>query len=567
MKYPHLQISALALALGCGHGAIAQDASPLEALSPVTQDTLQNPADGDWPNWRRTLDGWGYSPLDQINRESVADLDFQWGWAMAPGHQEGTPIVHDGVMFMINAGGTVTALDAANGEMLWEYIHEPPEDFRDGRITRGVALWGDHVYVATPDAQMIALDMKTGQVAWQSTIADINEDKIVTASPMAVNGKIITGFQGCSRFYEDKCAVVAFDAETGEELWRTVTVERETEDGGDTWGGQPWLVRGGGDVWTTATYDEAADLLYIGVSQAKPWSRLSRGQSDDSLHTSSTLALDPDTGEIVWYRQYVPGETNDMDEAFEHILVDLDGEPGYVNIGKMAILWRGNRETGDPMPAFDMGLQDQIDLNEDGTFAAYREGMIGELGVPHYTCPSSTGFRAARVTAFSPDTRALYVPMALNCDDGTIWTEVEMVEGGGGNGRAATNRVFHPDAPDSTGRFAAMNIDTGEIMWEMDLETPAMSGMVTTAGGLVFAGDWNRYFYAMDDTTGEVLWQTRLPQSASGMPISYEVDGTQYIGVPVGTGGFSWQSFHEDLVPGVSRPEGGNAMMVFALDD
>ncbi|SLN63841.1 Quinohemoprotein alcohol dehydrogenase ADH IIB precursor [Aquimixticola soesokkakensis] len=551
---------------GVALGALACLAPVAGSGAPVTQETLLDPAPQDWLQWRRTFDGWAHSPLDQITKENVGSLTLAWGWAMLPGSQEVVPIVHDGVMYIANPGGSVQALDAKTGDLIWEYRHETPEGFREGMMNRGLALWGDNVFIATPDAEMIALDTKSGQIVWQTTIASREVGKSITAAPIAVDGKVIVGVQGCFRFYEEKCAVVAFDAQTGAQAWRTDTVQREEGDGENTWGGQPWLLRGGGDVWTTATYDPDLDLIYIGVSQAKPWSRLSRGQDGDSLYTSSTLALDPKDGSIQWYRQYIPGETNDMDEAFEHILVDIDGEPSYVNMGKLAILWRGSRVDGTPLPAFDMGLQDQIDLNADGTFATYRDGKIGELGVPVMLCPSTTGFRAWRSMAFNPDTRAVYVPMSINCDEAVVYGEVEMVEGGGGNGKFAENRIAHPDDPDHLGRIAALNIDTGALLWEKRLRTPANTGMLSTDTGLIFAGDWDRNFWALDAQTGAELWRTRLPQAAQGMPITYEVDGVQYIAIPVGTGGYSWStSVPTQLAPEVKRPEGGNAMMVFAL--
>jgi alcohol dehydrogenase (cytochrome c) len=539
-----------------------------EDYSPVTQEMLDNPPAEDWLHWRANNEGWGYSPLSQITRENVGDLAYSWGWAMEPGDQQVTPIVHDGMMFLVNPGGIVQALDARTGDLVWEYRSEMPEGFREGRLSRGLAVHGNHVFLASPDAVLVALDATSGQVAWEGVIADHSQGKVVTAAPVVADGKVIIGMQGCSRFNEEKCSVVAFDAETGDEAWRTYTIERPGETDEDSWAETPYVLRGGGDIWTSATYDPEADLVYIGVSQAKPWSRLSRGNDAASLYTSSTLALSPDTGEIEWYRQYIPGETNDMDEAFEHILVDIDGEPAYVNMGKLAVLWRGNRETGEPLPAFDLGLQDQIDLNEDGTFADYRPGKIGELGVPLTTCPSSTGFRSWRAMAFSPETRAVYVPMAINCDDGIVYTEVEMLEGGGGNGRSETNRIFHPDDPEHTGRFVALNVDTGDVLWEHPLRTTANTAMLTTAGGLVFGGDWDRNLFAFDEATGDILWQTRLPQAAQGYPISYEVDGRQYVAVPVGVGGASWStSVPEELTPEVKRPTTGNALMVFALPE
>jgi len=553
--------AALLAVLGTAAPAWAQD----DAFTPVTDEMLSAPADGDWLLWRRALDSWGYSPLEEINRDTVSDLTLAWGWSMEPGWQETAPIVYDGVMYLANPDGIAQALDAVTGDLLWEYRREMPEGFRPGMMSRGLAIYGDKVFFATPDAGLVALDAVTGQVVWETDVA--GEGKTVTAAPVIADGKVIVGYMGCFGFVADKCGVAAFDTETGDEAWRTITVS-DAPEGEDTWGGMPYVLRGGGDIWTSASYDPEADLVYIGSSQAKPWARVSRGQDDASLYTSSTLALDPETGEIEWFRQYIPGETNDMDEAFEHILVDIDGEPSYVNMGKLAILWRGNRETGEPYPAFDRGWQDQIDITDEGTFANYREGKIAELGEPITMCPSTTGFRSWRSLAYSPQTRAVYIPMSINCDTGMTYGEVEMVEGGGGNGQVGSTRAIHPDSPDNIGRFVAMSIDTGEVLWENPSRSPANTAMLTTAGGLVFGGDWDRHMYAWDEETGEVLWETRLPQAAQGYPIAYAVDGKQYVAVPVGVGGYSWSSsVPSQLTPEIKRPSSGNAVLVFALPD
>ncbi|MCD7059588.1 pyrroloquinoline quinone-dependent dehydrogenase [Pelagibacterium xiamenense] len=557
-------ISAIAVCASIGSAAPVWAQS--EDFTPVTDEMLASPANGDWLLWRRALDSWGYSPLDQINTENVAQLTLAWGWSMEPGWQETAPIVYDGVMYIANPDGIAQALDAADGELLWEYRREMPEDFRDGMMSRGLAIYGDKVFFATPDAGLVALDAQTGQVVWETDVA--GEGKTVTAAPVVADGKVIVGYMGCFGFEAEKCGVAAFDTQTGEEVWRTITVS-DAPEGEDSWNGLPYVLRGGGDIWTSASYDAEQELVYIGVSQAKPWARASRQTGDEAtLYTNATLALDPDTGEIEWYRQYIPGETNDMDEAFEHILVDIDGEPAYVNMGKLAILWRGSRVDGEPMPAFDLGWQDQIDITESGEFAGYREGKVAALEEVISFCPSTTGFRAWRAMAYSPETRAVYIPMSINCDIGAAFGEVEMVEGGGGNGRLASERAVHPDSPDHIGRFVAQNIDTGEVLWEMPLRTPANTAMLTTAGGLVFGGDWDRHMYAFDEVTGDILWETRLPQAAQGYPISYAVDGKQYIAVPVGVGGYSWSSsVPRELTPEVSRPSSGNAVLVFALPE
>lgn len=556
--------SALAFATMLGGAALAQDRD----YSPITDDVLLNPDASDWLMQRRTLDSWGYSPLDEINRDNVGDLKMVWGWAMEPGGQEPTPIVHDGIMFIVNPGGILQALDAASGEMIWEYRRELPAGFPPGAYTRGVALHDSNVIFAAPDAAVVALDALTGTVVWESQSGDPDQGKRYTAAPLVANGTIITGMSGCTTFIEEKCAIIGYDAANGEELWRVITVQDVGTDN-DTWDDIPMTFRTGGDPWATASFDPETNLVYMATAQAKPWSRASRGHDGDALYTVSTLAIDIETGEVEWYRQYIPGETHDMDEAFEHILVDIDGVPSYVTMGKLAVLWRGNRETGESLPAFDLGLQDQIDIDpETGEFVDYREGMIPEIGVSMAKCPSTSGFKSWRTMSYSPETNAVYIPMAMHCDAGAIYAPVEMVEGGGGTAKPGRQNVRHPDHPDGIGMFHAMDVATGETLWRHEMLTPANTAILGTAGGLVFGGDWDRNLYAFDEATGEILWQQRLPQAAQGFISTYAVDGKQYVAVPVGVGGASWStSMPADLVPEVQRPTGGNAVLVFALPE
>lgn len=545
--------------------AVAQ----VEDFEPVTQETLLNPDPADWIHWRRTLDSWGYSPLDQINAENVGDLRMAWGWAMEPGAQEVTPLVYNGVMYLASPGSVVQALDAATGDLIWEYRRQLPEDVDSGSLTRGLAIYDDLILHSTADAALVALNASDGSVVWETQVADYQLGYRFTSGPIVADGKVFAGPTGCTSYEESSCWIVALDVETGEELWRTRTIAFPGEEGGDTWGDLPPVFRSGGDPWIPGSYDPELDLLYWGVQQAKPWARASRGTDGAALYTNSTLALDPDTGEIVWYRQYIPGETHDMDQAFEHILVELDGEPGYMVMGKNAILWRGNRETGESLPAFDMGYQDLIDVDpETGEFTGYRPGKIPEIGEAITQCPSTAGFKSWRSMAYSPNTNAVYIPLNLNCDDNAIYAEVELVEGGGSVGKPGRNNVYHPDSPDGIGEIAAMDVDSGEILWSHRMRTPANTSTLPTAGGIVFAGDWDRHFWAFDEQTGEVLWETRLPNSPQGFPVTYEADGRQYVAVPVGVGGASWStSVVADLAPEKRRPNSGNAVIVFALPE
>ena len=561
-----------ALALFCSSGSAG---AQFEDFTPVTEETLRAPDPSDWLHWRRTADAWGHSPLDQITTDNVGTMQLEWAWALDAGRSQPTPLVHDGRMFLTNPGNVIQALDAASGEFLWEYRRELPEPLdRFPGSLRGIAMFGDKIYLDTTDAHVVALEARSGNVAWDTEVADYEKGFTFTSGPLVADGKIISGIAGCQHYTTDTCFITAHHPETGEELWRTHTIARPGERGGDTWGDLPLVFRGGGDAWITGSYDPEARLIYWGVAQAKPWARVSRGTDGDALYTSSTLAIDPDTGKIAWYYQFIPGETMDMDESFEQVLVDRDEQKSLFMMGKLGILWRLDRVTGEFLSAFDLGYQDILDVDSATGRVAYRPGKIPQSGVKIEFCPSHAGFKSWRAMSYNPETRAFYIPLNLTCMSG-IYRDVprELDPGTGEGRRVATglNRrinAHHPENGGNLGEFLAMHSESGEILWRHRQRTPFNSAALTTGGGLVFVGDWDRYVHAYDVETGESLWQKRLSSSILGFPITYAVEGRQYLAVPVGTGSGSWATTIPALLaPEKHRPRGGNALYVFALPE
>ena len=313
---------------------------------PVTDAMLQNPDPGDWLQWRRTQDTWGYSPLDQINRNNVNQLQLVWSWGINPGASEEAPLVHDGIMFIPNPGGGVQAVDAVTGDFLWEYRHRYDSPALAIGPMRSMAIYGDKVFVSTRDAHIVALNARTGALAWDHMVADHALGYEYSSGPIIAKGHVVAGITGCTRYKNDVCFISAHDPETGRELWRTSTIARPGEPGGDTWGNLPLQFRAGSDAWIPGSYDPANNLLFWSTAQAKPWARAVRGTEGDALYTNSTLALDPDTGKINWYYQFLPGETQDMDEVFESVLVDRGGRQSLFKMGKLGILWELDRRTG-----------------------------------------------------------------------------------------------------------------------------------------------------------------------------------------------------------------------------
>ena len=540
----------------------------IQNFTVVTDAVLQAPDSEDWLSWRRTLDGWGYSTLDEIDRSNVGNLQLEWSWGLEPGISQTTPIVYDGVLYIANPGNVVQALNAGTGDFIWEYRHEMEERRRPAAQMRSLAIYQDLVILNTVDAHIVGLDARTGEVRWDTTVMPDDDGYGFSSGPVIADGIIVAGLRGCERYREDTCYIVGLDGRTGQVVWRTSTVARPGERGGDTWGDLPVLFRAGSDAWIPGSYDPATGLVYYGTSQAKPWTRDARGTDGDALYSNSTLALDPTTGEMRWYYQHLPGDSHDMDETFERILIDYDGRQSVFSMGKLGILWELDRVTGQYVNSVDLGYQNILDVNTETGEVTYRDGMVVDVGEELFFCPSTGGFKSLRAMAYHPATGALYIPLNLHCET-AAFGPVDRREGGGGTGgvRGRKNH-FHPDAPNQLGEFQALDIRTGETLWRQRRRAPYNTAALTTAGGLVFVGGWDRHVFAYDSETGNQLWESRLTTMSNGYPITYAVGGKQYIAFGAGgpLGGSSWTSIvPNDLLTEMQNPRAGNAIFVYAL--
>ena len=541
-RLPGTRTAAAGLAVVlCLAGATSGAGAQERDFEPVTDAMLQNPDPADWLNWRRTLDGWGYSPLDQIDRGNVHELQLVWGWPLGRGLSQPTPLVHDGVMYVPSPRNVVQAVDAVTGDRVWEYgrdfeASEALEAVGAGMRARSIAIYGDKIYINTSDAHIVALDARTGEVAWDHTVADYRLGYRYTSGPIVVAGRIVAGMTGCQNYKNDVCFISAHDPETGEEAWRTSTIARPGEPGGDTWGDLPLTFRAGADSWIPGSYDPETNLTFWSTSQAKPWARVSRKTDGDALYTNSVLALNPETGALEWYFQFVPGETHDLDDVFESVLIDHRGRRSLFKMGKHGILWELDRATGAFVAAHDLGYQDVLDVDPGTGEVTYRPEMIPVAGVELAFCPDFGGIRNWRASAYHPETQALYIPIHPTCVRG-MFTELEQVEGNdyyANRGWLSRGSTVHPASGEHAGHLIAMDIDTGEIRWRHSTATRPGTAALTTAGGLVVSADSDRHLYIHDVETGAVLFETRLPASAQGFPITYAVDGRQYLAVPVG---------------------------------
>jgi alcohol dehydrogenase (cytochrome c) len=545
-------------------------ADPSARAAPVTDAMLANPAPGDWLSWRRTHDDLGFSPLKSITKENVDRLQLAWSLALPPGPAAATPLVHDGVIYVQAYGDHLQALDAATGDEVWHYARQLPDTARP-TLKRNIALYGDKVYLPTSDVHIVALNAKTGAVVWDTPLTEPGSGFGLSGGPLVAHGKVMQGVNGQA---PGGAYIVGLDADTGQETWRFYTIARPGEPGGNSWNGLPLEKRSGGSVWTAGSYDAKRNLAFFGPAPTYDTGPLrdpigQPGVTNEALYTNATIALDPDTGKLAWYFQHVPNDQWDFDWAFERQLLTLplNGRDRDVLLtsGKEAVYDALDLDGGRYAFSMDLGLQNFITAIDPKTGAKTIDPkLVPSREKAIIVCPHAGGAKSWIPASINPEKKVLYVPLVESCMDLTPVPQDQ-------RGSLSTGVRFsirpRQDSDGRYGRIQAIDLVTRKTLWTERQRAPQTTGVLATAGGLVFAGALDRWFTAYDDATGKALWRARLSDVPSAAPISYAVDGKQYVAMMVGYGSAQSITFPM-LTPEIDLPiVRSAAISVFALPD
>jgi PQQ-dependent dehydrogenase (methanol/ethanol family) len=566
--------------------AFAQETAPPQAAPagtpasfvPVTDEMIQKPSPSDWLSWRRTLDSWAYSPLTQINRSNVSRMRMAWARGTGAGRGEGTPLVYNGTMYIGHPGDVVQAIDAKSGDLLWEYKRTLPTGVRID-TNRNMAIWGTTLIDASADNQMFALDARTGTLVWETPVMDPKKRATASSGPIIVNGKVIEGRQCQPDAGSDACIITAHDAKTGKELWRTRTIPLPGEPGSETWGDVPADKRWHVGTWMVPSYDAVTNLILIGTSVTIPAPKFTLGGNDrEHLYHNSTLALDPDTGKIVWHYQHVIDHW-DLDHPFERLVVESAVAPDprevpWINPrvkagerrrvitgipGKTGIVYTLDAKTGEFLwgrPTVMQNVITRID-GATGKASVNPETLFTAINQERMICPGSNGGKNFPAGAYNPTTNTMYFPMQNVC-----MTATTTVDGPDPSRTYGINmkQMLAPGA-DKVGAVWAISVETGKTLWKHE-QRASMLSLVATGGGLVFGGDSAGRFMAFDERSGKILWQTNLGSPITGYPVSFAVNGKQYVAVTTGPSNVSTAG--NRLTPEI-RPSDSTQLFVFAL--
>ncbi|MCC6984727.1 MAG: PQQ-binding-like beta-propeller repeat protein [Bauldia sp.] len=566
----------------------------------VTDEILQNPDPADWLHLGGNYEHWNYSELDQINLDNIGDLRMVWARQMvAGGRAEVSPIIYKGVMFLPNPYDTLQAIDAATGSLIWEYERAgmPEVGGRDdeGMIRhtysdrkRGIAIYGDTIIMTGSDNSVFAIDARSGQLVWEN-IRSTDGWPTSTTGAVVADGRVFLG--GSCQNAPINCYVTGHDVATGEELWRNEVVPGPGEPGDETWGGVAFENRYCTGVWGQLVYDPEQDLLHYGSTGVCPAPDVQRGVAGMNATLAGTnerWAVRPDTGEVVWRHQIIAQDNWDQECTFDMMLVDTPMHPNANMEGALAVnptvsydsvrtlvgmpcknpvYWAFAAETGEFFYAREtfegaQNIYDTIDPTT-GQVAMNQAVIFTQPGQSLFFCTTYGGGRDWPSGAYDPTTNTMFQPTANLCTDSTSRTDREPAPGFNYN----TNNIDRPNpnvqeinGEYPVGRITAVNVETGDTAWQYLQRSDNYAPVLATAGGLLFNGDGARYFFALNKDTGEKVWDVRLSSALGGYPVTYSVDGRQYVAIAAGYG-------RNRLTPELDGPTGGNTIYVFALPE
>ena len=549
------------------NAAAAQATASAHRITPVTSARLgQGTADDSgWVMYGGSYDNNRYSPLVDINRYNVKNLAPTWVFQTGiAGQLEAEPIVAEGVLYLTAAYNNLYALDAKSGEILWHYEHQMPSDLRIccGPTNRGVAIHGDRLFMATLDARIVAVDRATGKVVWNTVMDDYKNGHSATGAPLVVNNVVIIGSAGGE--YGARGFIDAYDIASGKRVWRRYTIPAAGEPGVETWAGDSWKT-GGGPPWNTGTYDAKTNLVFWPTGNPSPdWNGDAR--EGDNLYTNSVLALDPATGDLKWHFQYTPHDVWDYDATNGVVVTDvtIDGKTHHavVQPNRNGFVYVLDAATGK----FLRGDQYTERLNWakglDANGRPIRDDKYVPMagGNPEFICPGNVGGHNGSWTyTYSQQTRLMYIPVVESCGKMEKDTAVFMNGTpfwGGGPG------VTEGEDQSSWGTVTAFDPGTGKVKWRWKDEYPMVGGALATGGGVVFTGTQKGYAIALDDSSGELLWKFQTGSAVRGQPVTWKLDGRQYVAIPSGGGGIAVGIIGQ---PALDTP--GSALVVFALPE
>jgi len=595
MKAIMLTSVAIAFALAGSASVQTQERAADGDYIPITQAMLNEPDPADWLMWRRTYNGWGYSPLDQIDRDNVDQLQMVWSYALDPygGGSQTEPVVHDGVLYLRHPSELLAAHDAATGDLLWDYRRPLPDNIVGLQgITlhrgRGLALYGDKLINFSTDGFLYALDAWTGELVWERRMFDYLESRHqASGAPIVYEGVIVVPSNCSNGAATPTCHLSAYDIETGERLWRWYTSPGADDPLSQTWGdvpqAYPFEARLNTSTWMTPAVDVEQGLFILGVGSSAPMQPEivgTDGEWPDRLFHGSTVALNYRTGEVAWWAQH-QSDMHNNDSVFDRILVDVPVNPYSTeapwlgrnpnlqvdetrslvvgSFSKDGIFYAYDRRDGSFVYARETAPQNVI-AGYDGETGAYAMNpdviMTADLERVVSVCKEN---RLIPQGAYSPLTNAYYAPVWSGCVDLRTRTLTPTLSDGY---NMTTLRSYNNPGSPTFGRPEAIEITTGRTLWRQDREAP-LYGMLTTGGGLVFAADTNRRFYALDQWTGDVLWKTILSGLSDMAPITYSVEGRQYLAV-ISPGGTGVARGHRSRM-NIQVPMSGHTLFVFAL--